>query len=227
MAHDNTATKVAGSWLAAASVLLAVTLVFHGPPEHHVGDQMAVIAQESNRWLIVHWMAAAALSSFVVAALIVLSAHSRLTDNGWTLSAWGVLPVGALWTLATAVAEATAVTDAAVAGDEAIFGAWWAFSEGMGNGFAVLALAVASIAANEGRALQKATPAWASGIATFAGLAAFTGWALWSWVDLGFGAPIWVASSILMCLWLLWFGVGLVRAEAPSAAGRREARPAT
>lgn len=222
MAHDGTATRVAGAWLAVGAGLLAITLVFHGPPEHHVADQMVVIAQESTRWLTVHWMAAAALSSFAVAALIVLGAHSRLTDSNLTLAAWAVLPIGALWTLITAVAEATAVTGAALAGNEAMFEAWWAFSEGMANGFAVQALAVASIAANESRAPQKATPAWASGVAAFAGLASFTGWVLWSWGDLAFGAPIWVASSVLMCLWLLWFGIALVRAEASSAAKRTE-----
>jgi len=72
---------------------------------------------------------------------------------------------------------------------------------------------VAVIAANEARAEERATPVWAAGAAVFAGIASFTEWALWSWADFGFAAPIWVGSSILMCLWLLWFGIGLVRAE--------------
>lgn len=209
--------------MATASVLMTVTFVFHGPPEHHVGDQMLVIAGESTRWLTVHWMAAAALSFFAVAALLVLSAGSRLTESAWTVSAWAALPIGAFWTLITAVAEATAVTDAAVAGDEAAFATWWAFSEGMANGFAVLALTVAVIAGNEARSAQRVTPRWAAGVAVFAGLASFTGWALWSWIDLGFAAPIWVASSILMCLWLLWFATGLLRVDVAFAAGRRSA----
>lgn len=217
MMHKNEATQVAGAWLAVASVLLAITLVFHGPPAPIVSDQMTVIANSSTRWLTVHWGAAAAFSFFIVASLIVLGAGSRLTEGSWTLSAWAVLPVGALWTLITAVAEATAVTHAAVSGNEALFAAWWTFSEGIANGFAAMALCVAMIAGNEMQTIERATPKWAAGIAVFVGLTSFTGWALWSWIDLGFGAPIWVASSILMCLWLLWFGTGLMRAETAAA----------
>lgn len=218
MTHQATATRATGFWLAVASVLLAITLIFHGPPEPRVGDQMTVIAGEGTRWLVVHWLAAAALSFFAVAGLIALAARSRLTQSGWTMSAWAVLPIGALWTMVTAVAEATAVTDAAIAGNDAIFAAWWAFSEGMANGFAAVALAVAVIAGNEVRSPHRATPSWASGAGVFAGLASFTGWALWSWADFGFAAPIWVAASTLMCLWLLWFGAGLMRAETGLAA---------
>jgi hypothetical protein len=217
MMHKGEATQAAGAWLAVASVLLATTLVVHGPPEPIVSDQMTIIASSSTRWVAVHWMAAAAVSSFAVAGLIVLGAGSRLTESGWTLSAWAVLPVGALWTLIAAVAEATAVTHAAVTGNETSFAAWWTFSEGMGNGFAALALCVAMIAGNEMQTVERATPKWAAGVAVFAGLASFMGWALWSWIDLGFGAPIWLASSILMCLWLLWFGTGLVRGETAPA----------
>lgn len=217
MSHTDTATRAAGAWLAIASVLMAVALVFHGPPEHHVGDQMTVIAEESGRWVVVHWMAAAALSFFAVAGLIVLAAGSRLTESVWTVSAWALLPIGALWTMTTAVAEATAVTDAAVSGNDAMFAAWWAFAEGMANGFAALALSVAVIAGNEARTAHKATPKWASGVAVIFGVASFIGWALWSWLDFGFGAPIWVASSTFMCLWPLWFGLGLMRAETSRA----------
>ena len=176
--------RAAGGWLAVASTLLAITLIFHGPPEHHIGDQMTIIAEDSQRWLIVHWIAAA-LSFFVVAGLVVLAGGSRLTETWWTLSAWAVLSVGALWTITTAVAEATAVSDAAVSGNVAMFKAWWVFSEGMANGFAALALAVAAIAGNEARTTHRVTPVWASGVAIVVGITSFAGWALWSWLDLG------------------------------------------
>lgn len=210
MAHKSEATRVAGAWLVAASLLLVITLLFHGPPAPVISDQMTIVAGSSTRWLAVHWIAAVALSCFVVASFIVLGARSRLTETGWTLSAWAVLPIGAIWTLITAVAEATAVTHAAVTNNEASFAAWWTFSEGMGNGFAALALCVAVIASNEMQLEERATLKWAAGVGVFAGLVSFAGWALWSWFDLGFSAPIWVASSILMCLWLLWFGARLM-----------------
>ena len=120
------------------------------------------------------------------------------------------------------MAEATAVTHAAVTDDETSFAAWRTFSEGMANGFAALALCVAMIAGNEIQTVERATPKWAAGVAVIAGLTSFIGWALWSWIDLGFGAPIWLVSSIVMCLWLLWFGAALVRAyTAPDKAAAR------
>jgi hypothetical protein len=61
--------------------------------------QMQMIADGSLRWSIVHWTAAAALSFFAIAGLVALAAGSRLTQDWWTLSAWAVLPVGALWTV--------------------------------------------------------------------------------------------------------------------------------
>lgn len=97
--------RVAGAWLAAASFLLGGVLVFHGPLAANLDAQMRIIAAASVRWAVVHWVAAVALSLFAVGALVVLAAASRLTQDWWTRSAWAVLPVGALWTVTTAVAE--------------------------------------------------------------------------------------------------------------------------
>lgn len=211
MARADVSRRVAGAWLAIASLLLAVGLVFHGPPAVNLGDQMKIIAEGATRWTVVHWLAAASLSLFAVAGLVVLTAGSRLTRGWWTMTAWAVLPVGALWTMTTAVAEATAITDAAVAGNRAMFEAWWQFAEGRATGFTFLALAVAVIAGNEARSPDRATPAWAASIAVVAGIASFAGWALGMWLGLPFGTPLWVVSSLVMCLWVLWFGTGLMR----------------
>lgn len=223
MTRSDTAVRASGAWLALAAIILAVALVFHGPvaPDH--GVQMASIADGSLRWAVVHWAAAAALSFFAVASLIALTAGSRLTQEWWTLSAWALLPVGALWTVTTAVAEATVIYDAAITGNRDVYEAWWMFAEGNGNGFAAMALAFTVIAANEARAVDGATPYWASSIAAIAGLASFAGWVLGMWLGLAFGAPIWVVASIVMCLWLVWFGLSLARVEAGQASIRRNA----
>jgi hypothetical protein len=34
-----------------------------------------------------------------------------------------------------------------------------------------------------------------------------------AWLRIGGGSLVWVVSSLVMCLWLLWLGVGLLRAE--------------
>ncbi len=223
MSHFDKHTRVAGGWLTVASITLAAALLFHGPIAPDLGVQMERIADGSLRWSVVHWAAAAALSFYAVAGLIALTAGSRLTQEWWTLSAWAVLPVGALWTATTAVAEATTIFHAAVAGDRAVFDAWWMFAEGNANGFAAMALAFAVIAANEVRFEAAVTPVWASSIAAVAGVASFAGWVLGMWFGLAFGAPVWVVGSIVMCLWLAWFGFSLVRAEAGRADGVQHA----
>jgi hypothetical protein len=203
--------RVVGGWLALASILLAAALAVHGPPSPDFGEQMEHIADGTLRWSIVHWAAAAALSSFAIASLIALTSGSRLTQDWWTLSAWAVLPIGALWTTITAVSEATVIFNAAVAGDRAVFDRWWVLAEGMANGFGFMALAFTVIAANEAWQPQGATPRWSSRVAAIAGAASFFGWVLGGWLDIPIGGPIWVLSSLVMCLWLAWFGVSLLR----------------
>ncbi|MER9662164.1 hypothetical protein [Mesorhizobium sp. M0159] len=211
MANTEEGTRVAGVWLAIASILLAGALVGHGPIDPDMGRQMGVITDDPVRWAIIHWVSAVALSLFVLTGLIVLAARWRLTEAWWTLSAWGVLTVGALWTMTTAVAGATVVSAAAAAGDTATFEAWWAFSEGKANGFMFLALAVAVIAGNEAQTTHRATPVWASYIAVVAGIGAFLGWPLGMWLGVTLGSFVWVVASLVMSLWTLWFGLGLAR----------------
>jgi hypothetical protein len=213
MPHKNSAVRVAGTWLAVASFLIIATLVLHGPIAPDLGDQMTRVAEGPVRWAVAHWIAAASLSLYAVAGLVVLTSGSRLTEGWWTMTAWAVLPVGAFWTLTTAVAEATVVANAAASGAMQTFEAWWAFAEGKANGFALMALAVAVIAGSEARISERAMPAWSAWIAMVAGVVSFAGWALGMWFGVGFGSHLWVAASILMSVWTLWFGVALTRSQ--------------
>ncbi|MGH9894365.1 MAG: hypothetical protein ACREA0_20750, partial [bacterium] len=131
-----------------------------------------------------------------------------------TTTAWAIIPIAALWTLTTAVAEATVVSDAARSGNREMFEAWWAFAEGKATGFAFFALAVAVIAGNEARSSERATLAWSAWIGMAAGVASFAGWGLGMWFGVGLGNLLWVASSIVMSLWTLWFGAALMRSRA-------------
>lgn len=211
MSRANTGVRVGGGWLAFASLLLVGVLAFHGPLAGDLEQQMRVIAAAATRWAVVHWIAAASFSVFAVAGLVVLATGSRLTEDWWTMSAWAVLSVGALWTITTAVAEVTVIAEAAASGDAATFAAWWAFAEGNGSGFAFFALAVAVIAANEAGTVHRVMPRWASSTGVVAGVASFVGWALGIWLGIRFGNLLWVVSSILMSLWTFWFGVALMR----------------
>ena len=211
MRHTNRGIRVGGSWLAIASVLMIAALVLHGPIAPDRNDQMMRIANAPTVWSVAHWIAAAGLSLHAVAGLVVLTSESRLTEGWWTTTAWAVWPVCALWTLTTAVAEATVVSNAARSGNTQVFEAWWAYAEGRANGFAFLALAVAVIAANEARSAGRATPAWSAWTAMVAGVASFAGWALGMWFEIGLGSLLWLASSILMSLWTVWLGVALTR----------------
>jgi hypothetical protein len=213
MSHTNTAVRAAGTWLAIASLLLIAALVFHGPLAADLSDQMKRIADRATGWSMIHWVSAASLSLFAVTGLVVLTSGSRLVGGWWTMTAWAVLTVSALWTMTTAVAEATVVTNAAVSGAKEMFEAWWAFAEGKANGIAFLALAVAVISGNEARSSERAVPAWSAWIAMVSGVASFAGWALGRWFGIDLGNLLWVASSVLMSLWTLWFGVALMRSR--------------
>lgn len=214
MPHTNTAVRVAGAWLAVASSLLIAALVVHGPLAPDLGDQMKKIADGATSWSVIHWVSAASLSLYAVTGLIVLTSGSRLAEHWWTMTAWAVLTVSALWTMTTAVVEATVVTAAAVAGAKEMFEAWWAFAEGKATGVAFLALAVAVISGNEAQSSDRAVPAWSAWIAMVSGVASFAGWALARWFGLDFGNLLWVASSVLMGVWTLWFGLVLMRSRA-------------
>ncbi|MBA2457736.1 MAG: hypothetical protein H0V43_02130 [Gemmatimonadales bacterium] len=192
---------------------MIAALGFHGPIAPDLNDQMTRIADAALRWSVAHWIAAAALSLYAVTGLIMLTSGSRLTEGWWTMTAWAVISVGALWTMTTAVAETTVVANAAVSGSNETFEAWWAFAEGKANGFAFLALAVAVIAGNEARTSEGLTPTWSAWTAAVAGIASFAGWALGMWFGVGIGNLLWVASSIVMSAWTLWFGVVLTRSR--------------
>lgn len=210
--RTNGGVRVGGAWLAVASSLMILTLALHGPIAPDLNDQMAMIANGSMQWAVAHWIAGAGLSLFAVAGLLMLTSGSRLTEAWSTSTAWAVVPVAALWTVTTAVAEATVVTNAAVSGNAEVFHAWWAFAEGKAHGFAFLALAVAVIAWNDAQSTEGATPAWAAWLAVVLAVASFTGWALGMWFEIGLGNLLWFASSILMSVWIAWFGVALARA---------------
>ncbi len=47
-----------------------------------------------------------------------------------------------------------------------------------------------------------------------AGVASFAGWALGRWLGVDFGNLLWVAFSVLMSVWTLWFGFALMRSRA-------------
>ncbi len=212
MAHSDTAMRAAGGWLAIGSVLWVGAFALHPPPSPDMGEFMAIIADSGVIWVAVHWVVAVALSLFVVASLIVLGAGSRLTRDWWTMSAWAVFPVGALWILTAAVAEATVISHAAIADDMGTFGAWQLFAEGKAMGFVSLALAVAVIAGNEARISEAAIPAWASWIAVGAAVTALAGWGSGVVLGIGLGGLVWVVSSLVIGLWTIWFGVALMRA---------------
>lgn len=211
MTNDRTGLRAAGAWLAGGSFLLALALSFHGPLHPDLDVQMTRIGESASRWAVVHWIAAAAFSSFAIAAVLVLVSRSRLTGTARTASAWAVVLVGALWTLTTAVTEVTVLADLAASRDRAQFEAWWSLAQGYGNGFSMLALAVAVIAWNEYRDPRRLVPKWSAGVGAGAGLASFAGWALGVWLGIGPANLLWLVASGGMCVWLVWLGTALAR----------------
>ncbi|MFW6202114.1 MAG: hypothetical protein ACOC8B_06025, partial [Gemmatimonadota bacterium] len=58
-----------------------------------------------------------------------------------------------------------------------------------------------------------ATPTWAAWSGAVAGVASFGGWALGMWFGVGVGNLVWLAASVVMMGWLLWFGITLARSR--------------
>lgn len=207
-------TRVAGAWLAIGSVLFVLSLIIHPPPAPDPGEFMAAIAAAPTQWMLAHWAAALALTFFAITGLLVLTTPSRLSQQWWTMTAWAVLVVGALWVTTTAVAEATVITTAAVAGDTTTFEAWQLYVEGRAAGFGFLAIAIAVIAGDEARSTRSVTPAWAAWIGAIAGIVAFVGFVvLGQWLGLAVGGLVWLVSTVVMSLWTLWFGIALTRSD--------------
>jgi hypothetical protein len=196
-----------GVWLATGTLLLAAALVFHGPPDADLFVQMQNIAEGHGRWAAVHWTAAAALFLIAGASFLNLALNSRVRHSPILSSAWTVMALGALTTFSTAVAEASVVAVAADRGDTDAFMTWWAFSGGMGNGFWALALATALVAYHDARDNDGILPRWAAIAGSAFGIFSATGWTLGEQLGIGIGGPIWLVSSLLMCLWLAWYGL--------------------
>jgi hypothetical protein len=211
--HADTATRVAGAWLAASSLLLVAALALHPPPSPDPDRFMAIIADAGVRWRIAHWFAALALSGFVATSLVALTTPSRLNADGWKMSAWALLAVSAAWVTTTAVAEATVIADAAISADRDTFHAWERFAEGKAMGFLGIAAALALIATTEATETQPATPRWAGWLAGAAGLAAIVGWTLGAILGVDAGAVIWLVSTMVLSLWTLWFGIAIAHID--------------
>lgn len=204
--------RTAGAWLGFGGLAFVVGLLLHAPPSADTGQFMATIANGPTQWMAAHWISAIAISSIIVGGLLVLTSDSRLTEKGVTTSAWAVLIVAGVVLLTAALTEATVSTAAAVAGDTATFEAWQAFAEGHAIAFVFVGLSVAVIAGNEARGRYGMTPGWVSWIGAAAGILAPLGFVLGVGVGIAIGGIAFIVFSIVLSLWLVWFGIGLARA---------------
>lgn len=218
--------RAGGAWLAMAALAFVVGLLLHSPPSPNPSEFMATIAGAPTQWVAAHWLSAIAASLFVIVGLIILTAESRLTHNWWTLTAWAVLIVGALWIVTAALVEATVSTAAAVEGDTATFETWQLFAEAHAAAFVAVAVPIALIAVNEARNGPETTPVWASWIGAAAGVVAGVAFVLVLGIGIAAAGIIWIASTIVMSLWTLWFGVALARSDGLTSTRAVQAEPA-
>lgn len=203
--------RSSGAWLAVGSLLLAVGILLHPPPAADPAGFLAIVAGDPLRWTAAHGLTAVGLGLLTVAGLIVLTAGSRLTRNGWRKTAWAVLTVGALWTTTAAVVEATVIVRAATTGDTATFEVWSPFAEAYSAAFLVVLLALATIAGSEARSAHGTTPVWAAVIGAVAGVVGALGMVLTFGAGIEPAAVVWLGSTVVVSLWTVWFGVTLAR----------------
>lgn len=210
-ANAGTNVRVGGSALALGALLLAGGFALHPPPATDPAEFMATVADSPTRWVAAHAVTAIALSLFAIAGLVTSTARSRLTRTWWTTTAWAVLIVSALWVTTAAVVEATVIAEAAAAGDAATFDVWSPLAEAHSAAFLFFVLAVAVIAGSEARSADRSTPAWAAWIGAVAAVASFAGMILVFALGIASGGLVWVGSTIVMSLWLGWFGAAVAR----------------
>lgn len=215
----------AGGWLAAGALLVVLGLAIHPPPSPDPAVFMAIIADDLTRWLISHYASAIGFALWVGAALLVLAARSPLTRQWWTASAWALVAVGSMWVMFGWLLEATVIIDAVGADDAVAFERWQALIQGLDLGFFATALGVVAIAITEARADAHIIPPWAAWIGAVAAvLVTITGFLA---LGLGIAAagPGWLVSSIVLGLWALWFGIGLMRSGDDTWTDRLEHEP--
>jgi len=216
----NTTTRTARLWLATGAALLSSALVFHGPPDPDLTVQLHNVADGSHRWSIVHWTAAASLFLISGGAFLSLLGHAAGESLPGHPGAWMVMALGAMATFSTAVIEAAVMAQAAHAGDQATFDIWWAFSGGMANGFFALAIATGVIALGAARAGLRGMPLWSATLGAAAGFLSALGWTLDEHMGVWIGGPVWLISTLVMCLWLVWFALAGLRAVPDKIAER-------
>lgn len=113
----------------------------------------------------------------------------------------------------TAVAEATVIATAAAAGDAATFAAWQGFADGKAIGVGFIVAAIAVLAVDEARSRRSFTPGWAAWIGIIGAVVAIVAFVMGMILGIEIAAPIWLVTTITAGLWILWFGVGLMRSE--------------
>lgn len=217
--------RAGGAWLALGALAFFVGILLHPPPPSDPNAFMATIAADPTRWMAAHWVSAVAVFLLSGAGLVVLASRSRLTDRPATASAWAGLVVAGLWIATAAIVEATVITRAAVAGDTATFAAWQPFAEAHAAAVVVVGLAAATIAWNEARAADPATPRVASWVGAAAGVLSATGFVLGVGLGVALGGPLWLVSTLALSLWTFWFGLALARVDGRSATSTRQSEP--
>ena len=198
--------KVAGLWLAFGGLLLAIVLPVHGPINSDLSVQMSHIAEGYGKWSVAHWLAFVSLIALTGAGLMFTIETALGRGMGAPLWAWVLFALGSFVTVVTAVTEATAISTAAESGDFESFVIWWQFASGFGNGFMLVGLATIFIAWSAGKNATKTVPVWSCKLAAAVAVASVVGWIMNQHFGIEIGGLIWFASTLLMSLWLAWFG---------------------
>jgi hypothetical protein len=207
----DTHLQAAGVLVTIGSLLFLVGLLAHPPETLNPQQAMAITAANAQAWRVTHMLITAGSVALAAGAVLVLGAHSRLTEAWPAAAAWAVLAVTMVVFIPVPALEATVAVDAAVVNDAATFGLVSTLVLGFVQVLGALLLALLVIALHEARGGPTKVVRAGAGLGAVLSLLALV-------VGLGF---LWFGASNfitlvnpllgLAFLWPIALGVGLAR----------------
>lgn len=214
--------RTAGALLAIGALLMVIGNLLHARPEPALEDMMATVAEGATVWRLSHGLIMFGTILLAMGALDLIVGRTGLTDRWSTFSAWTALVIVLPIITVAIVAELSVFPMAAEAGDLAAFERWDTFAfTGITHSALLIFLAFFLIAGDQFQRDDRVTHRWAAGVGAVAALAGVVGAVIVGILGMRTLLPMLGVSLLITFVWVLWFGIGLLRSEAGAGSVKR------